>query len=239
MIVDLFIPCYIDQLYPQTALNMVKVLEKLDVGVHYNMSQTCCGQPAFNSGFREHCKEVAQKFIQDFNNDRPIVCPSASCVAMVKNYYPEMFHNSSLHNEYKQVQKNIYEFSDFLVNVLKVTDVGARLEGVATYHDSCAALRECKIKDEPRTLLSHVKGLQLVEMENTDTCCGFGGSFAIKFEPISVGMAEIKVENALKTKAQYLVSSDYSCLMHLDSYMKKQQTPLQVMHIADVLASGL
>ena len=238
MIVDIFVPCFIDQIYPDTAANMVKVLEKAGCGVNYNPDQTCCGQPAFNAGYWDHAKEVGEKFIKDFQNDRYIICPSASCVGMIKNYYPELFHNSALHNEYKQVQKNIFEFSDFLVNVLKVTDFGAELKGIATYHDACAALRECNIRQEPRTLLANVKGLELIEMRDTEVCCGFGGSFAVKFEPISVGMAEQKVERAIETDADYLISTDLSCLMHLESYMKKQQRGLRVMHLVDVLASG-
>jgi len=238
MIVDIFIPCFIDQIYPSAAMNMVKVLEHLGVGVNYNPEQTCCGQPAFNAGFWDQSKEVGEKFIHDFPNDRYIVSPSASCVGMVKNYYPEMFHNSVLHNEYKLVQKNIYEFSDFLVNVLNVTDVGARFEGIATYHDSCAALRELKIKEAPRILLGKVKGLELREMQEPETCCGFGGTFSVKYEPIAVGMAEQKIVHASATKAQYIISTDLSCLMHLEGYMKNHGTPMRTMHIADVLASG-
>jgi L-lactate dehydrogenase complex protein LldE len=238
MIVDIFIPCFIDQMFPDTAKNMVKILEKLNVGVNYNPEQTCCGQPAFNAGYWDMCKEVGEKFIHDFSNDRYIVSPSASCVGMVKNYYPELFHNTALHNEYKSIQKKIYELSDFLVNVLNVTDVGASLEGVATYHDSCAALRELNIKSTPRTLLSKVKGLELREMNDTETCCGFGGTFSVKFEPIAVGMAEQKIIHAEATKAQYLISTDASCLMHMDGYLKKQGKPMKTMHLADVLASG-
>jgi L-lactate dehydrogenase complex protein LldE len=238
MIVDIFIPCFMDQLFPETALNMVKVLEKAGCGVNYNIEQTCCGQPAFNAGYGDACKEVAQKFIHDFSNDRPIVCPSASCVGMVRNYYPEMFHNSSLHNEFKQVQKNIYEFSDFLVNVLGKTDFGAAFEGTATYHDSCSALRECRIKEEPRILLKNVRGLALKEMEDTETCCGFGGTFTVKYETISGSMAETKINNAVNTGADYLVSTDISCLMHLESYMKKSGKGPRIMHLADVLAQG-
>jgi len=239
MIVDLFIPCFIDQVYPDTALNMVKILEKVGCGVNYNPEQTCCGQPAFNAGYRDECKEVGEKFIREFQNDRYIVTPSASCSGFVKNYYPEMFHNSVLHNEYKQIQKNMFEISDFLVNVLKITDLGAKLEGVATYHDSCAALREYGIKREPRVLLEKVRGLELREMEDTETCCGFGGSFSVKFEPIAVGMGEQKVNNALKTGADYIISTDVSCLMHMDGYAKKQGKNLKMMHLVDVLASGL
>ncbi|MEI6817537.1 MAG: (Fe-S)-binding protein [Bacteroidota bacterium] len=238
MLVDIFIPCFIDQIYPDTAHNMVKVLEKVGCEIHYNPEQTCCGQPAFNGGHWDACKEVGQKFIKDFSNDRYIVAPSASCVGMVKNYYGEMFHNSALHNEFKQVQKNIYELSDFLVNVMHVSDLGAKLEGVATYHDSCAALREMNIKQEPRTLLAKVKGLELREMKDTDTCCGFGGTFSVKFDTIAVAMADNKVENAMATGADILISSDMSCLMHIEGFLKKQKNPMKVMHLADVLASG-
>jgi L-lactate dehydrogenase complex protein LldE len=238
MIVDIFIPCFIDQIYPETAANMVKILERLGCGVNYNPEQTCCGQPAFNAGYRDECKEVGEKFIREFQNDRYIVSPSASCAGFVKNYYPEMFHNSVLHNEYKQIQKNMFEFSDFLVNVLKITDLGAKLEGVATYHDSCAALREYGVKREPRLLLEKVRGLELREMKDVETCCGFGGSFSVKFEPIAVGMGEQKVENAIETGAEYIISTDVSCLMHMDGYAKKQGKNIKMMHLVDVLASG-
>jgi L-lactate dehydrogenase complex protein LldE len=238
MIVDIFIPCFIDQLHPNVGVNMVKILEKLGCGVNYNPEQTCCGQPAFNSGYWDEAREVGEKFIKEFQNDRYIVSPSASCTGFVKNYYPEMFSNSVLHNELKQIKKNMFEFSDFLVNVLKITDLGATLKGVATYHDSCAALREYGIKQEPRALLSKVRGLEVREIKDTEVCCGFGGTFSAKFEPIAAGMVEQKVKNALDTKAQYIVSTDMSCLLHIDSYIKQQKLDLKVMHITDVLASG-
>jgi L-lactate dehydrogenase complex protein LldE len=238
MIVDIFIPCFIDQLYPQAGFNMVKVLEKVGCAVNYNPEQTCCGQPAFNAGYWPEAREVGEKFIKEFQNDRYIVSPSASCVGMIKNYYPEMFHNSVLHNELKNVQKNIFEFSDFLVNVLKITDIGATLDGVATYHDSCSALREYGIKREPRVLLEKVRGLEVREMKDTDTCCGFGGSFSVKFEPIAVSMGEQKINNALATGAKYMISTDSSCLMHMEGYIKQKNIDLKMMHLADVLASG-
>lgn len=238
MIVDIFIPCFVDQFYPQTALNMVKVLEKLGCAVNYNPEQTCCGQPAYNGGFVDEAKEVGEKFIREFQNDRYIVTPSASCAGMVKNYYPKMFHNSVMHNSCKQVQKNMFEFSDFLVNVLKITDLGATLKGTATYHDSCSALREYGIKREPRVLLEKVRGLTLKEMKDTEMCCGFGGTFSVKYEPIAVGMAEQKVKCAVETEADYLISTDLSCLMHLDGYINKNGNKIKVMHLADVLANG-
>jgi L-lactate dehydrogenase complex protein LldE len=226
----------VDQLYPQTAFNMVKVLEKAGVTVEYNTNQTCCGQPAFNAGFREEAKEVCSKFIKDFSGADHIVAPSASCVGFVRNYYTTLFDNSSFHNEVKDLQKKVFEFSEFLVNVLGVEDLGATLKGKATYHDSCAGLRECKIKEEPRKLLAKVKGLELLEMNDVETCCGFGGSFAVKFESISIAMADQKVNHALETGADYIISTDLSCLMHLDGYIRYKGYSIRTMHIADVLA---
>jgi L-lactate dehydrogenase complex protein LldE len=238
MTVDIFIPCFIDQVFPETGFNMVKILEKFNVEVHYNDNQTCCGQMAFNSGFWDEAKAMGAKFIKDFPNNRPVVGPSASCTGFVRNYYSELFHNSSLHIEYKKLQKNIFEFTDFMVNILKVEDIGATFNAKVTYHDSCAALREYGIKDEPRKLLSKVKGLELIEMKDTDVCCGFGGTFSVKNEPISTAMAEQKVQNALDTGAEYIVSTDSSCLMHQQGYITKHKLPIKTIHIVDVLASG-
>ena len=238
MRVQLFIPCFVDQMYPHTGLNMARVLERLGCEVHYNQKQTCCGQPAFNAGYRDDARAVAQKFLKDFDEEYYIVAPSGSCAGYVRNYYEKLFENSSDHNRSKKVRGYLYEFTEFLVDVLKVEDVGATFEGKATYHDACGALRECGIKSQPRKLLQHVKGLELVEMAESETCCGFGGTFAVKFESISIGMAQTKVQSALATGAQYMVTTDVSCMMHVQGYIDKHGIPLQSMHIADVLASG-
>jgi L-lactate dehydrogenase complex protein LldE len=238
MTVDIFIPCFIDQFYPETGMNMVKVLRKAGVKVHYNPEQTCCGQMAFNSGFREEAQTLGTKFLKDFNNDRPIVGPSASCTGYVRNYFQELFYNSAYHLEYKRVAKNVIEITDFLVNKLGRTDFGAVFPHKVTFHDSCAGLREYRLKDEARQLLSKVKGLDLVEMKNRDVCCGFGGTFAVKHEAISTAMAQQKVNHALDTQAEFIVSTDLSCLMHMEAYIKKQKLPIQVMHVVDVIASG-
>lgn len=238
MNIQLFIPCFVDQLYPGTAFNTIKVLEKAGCGVSYNPDQTCCGQPAFNAGFWDESKSVCTKFLKDFKGADYIVSPSASCTGFVKNYYSKLFENSSLHHDVQDTGKRIYELTDFLVNVLKKDDFGATLHGKAVYHDSCAGLRECHIKQEPRKLLAKVNGLQLAEMIDVETCCGFGGTFAVKFEGISIGMGEQKTENALATGADYLISTDLSCLMHLQGYIDNKGYKLQTMHIADVLASG-
>jgi len=236
MNVQLFIPCFVDQLYPQTAFNMVKVLEKAGCTVKYNASQTCCGQPAFNAGFWDDARQVCTKFLKDFSGADYVVAPSASCVGFVRNYYSKLFDNSSHHNEVKDLQKRTFELSEFLVNVLHIDDFGAALPGKATYHDSCAGLRECKIKTEPRQLLGKVKGLQLAEMNDVETCCGFGGTFAVKFESISTAMADQKVINAMATGAEYIISTDLSCLMHIDGYIRYKNLSLKALHLADVLA---
>lgn len=238
MNVQLFIPCFVDQLYPETGFNMVKVLEKAGCTVSYNTNQTCCGQAAFNAGYWDEAKSVCSKFLKDFSGTDYIVGPSASCVGFVRNYYTKLFENSSQHHTVQDMNKRIFEFSEFLVDVLGIEKFGAELNGKATYHDSCAALRECKIKEGPRKLLAQVKGLTLTEMNDVETCCGFGGTFAIKFDSISVGMGEQKVENALATGAEYLISTDLSCLMHLGGYIKQKGYSIKPMHLADVLASG-
>ncbi len=222
-------------------MNMVKVLEKLGCEVRYNPNQTCCGQPAFNAGFFDEAREVATKFLDDFSNETAhyIVAPSASCVGMVRNAYQDIFVKSSNLVKYRTMQRKVYELTEFLTDVLGITSIaGATLQGKATYHDSCSALRECHIKEGPRALLESVQGLELVEMEDTETCCGFGGTFAVKFEAISTAMAEQKVDNAIATGADFIVSTDSSCLMHLEAYIQKQKKPIRTMHIADVLASG-
>lgn len=238
MKVQLFIPCFVDQLYPQTAFNMIKVLRKAGCEVTYNTNQTCCGQPAFNAGFWDEAKSVCYKFLKDFDTADYIVAPSASCVGFVKNYFSKLFDDPAILSQVENTGKRIFEFSEFLIDVLRMDNIGASLNAKATYHDSCAALRECKIKESPRKLLSNVKGLELIEMNDVETCCGFGGTFAIKFEGISIGMADQKVTNALSTGASLIISTDLSCLMHMDGYIKGKNLRLKTMHIADVLACG-
>ena len=238
MKVQLFIPCFIDQLYPQVAFNTVKILEKAGCTVAYNTQQTCCGQPAFNAGFWGESKDVCTKFVQDFDGADYIVSPSASCAGFVRNNYGKLFENNAFQSPAKKVSSQIFELSEFLVKVLAVTELGASFNGKATFHDSCAGLRECNIKTEPRALLSQVNGLELVEMNDTETCCGFGGSFAVKYDTISVAMADQKIDHAIATEAEYIISTDMSCLMHLDGRINFNGQQIKVIHLADVLASG-
>lgn len=236
MNVQLFIPCFVDQLYPEVGMHTAAVLEKAGCKVRYNPKQTCCGQPAYNAGFMQEARVVSEKFVSDFSGEEYIVAPSGSCIGYVRSAFDEMFETASCKHEARSVKKRSYELSEFLVDVLKVEDLGAELNGVATYHDACGALRECGIKEGPRRLLSNVKGLELREMKECETCCGFGGTFAVKYEPISIGMAMTKVNSAMEQKADYLISTDISCLMHVDGYIRHAGLKLKTLHLAQVLA---
>jgi len=239
MTVDLFVPCFIDQFYPQTAFNVIKVLEKAGVKAAYNPEQTCCGQPSYNSGYWDETKALAKKFINDFEGIQTIVSPSASCTGFIKNYYGHLFtEDDENFGPQNQLKARLFELTDFLVNQLNFTDFGASFPHKVCYHDACTALREYGIKKEPRILLSKVEGLELVEMEDTETCCGFGGTFSAKFHSISSAMTEQKVEKALATGAEYIISTESSCLMNIEAYILKNKLPIKPIHIADILASG-
>lgn len=236
MKIDIFIPCFIDQIFPDTASNVIKILNRLNVETIYNPSQTCCGQIAFNGGYWKETKEVAKKFISEFSHERPIVCPSASCAGFIKNNYPEMFKDTILFESAKKISGNMYELTDFIVNYLKVTNLNATFNKKVTYHSACSALREYGIINEPLTLLNNVKGLELIPLEDSSTCCGFGGTFSVKHEPISTAMAQQKINNAIKTGAEYIVSTEASCLINLDGYIKKNNINIKAIHIADILS---
>jgi L-lactate dehydrogenase complex protein LldE len=239
MNVDVFIPCFIDQFYPETALSFIQLLKKAGCDVNYNPEQTCCGQPSFNSGYWKETKTLAVKFLEDFKNAEIIVAPSASCTGFIKNYYRKVFADDSIFLEKtNELSPRIFEFSDFLVNRIKKVEFGSVFNHKVTFHDSCAGLREYGIKKEPRVLLQNVKGLELVEMEKLDTCCGFGGTFSAKFHSISTAMTEQKVEHAMKTGAEYIVSTEASCLMNIEAYIKKQKLPIKTIHLADLLTAG-
>ena len=238
MDIQLFIPCYIDQLYPETAFNTVKVLENAGCTVHFNSEQTCCGQPAFNTGYWDEARTLAVKFLTDFKPDMPVVSPSGSCTGYIRNHYRKLFEGQSEKlAQLDALYPHIFELSDFLVNVLKVTDLEAFFPHKVTFHDSCSALREYGIKDEPRQLLRKVKGLELIEMCESDTCCGFGGTFAVKNAAISTAMDEKKVRNALETGAEFIISTEASCLMNINGYIQKHKLPIKGIHLADVLAA--
>src|ERR1700733_5247980 len=236
--VSLFVTCIIDQLFPKVGMAMADVLESAGCSVDFPEDQTCCGQPAFNSGYRDEARTVARHFLKVFDRDEYIVVPSGSCTSMVSHHFAEIFQDfpSELAATHA-LEPKVYEFSSFLTNVLHLEDVGARFEGVVTYHDSCHALRELKIKDGPRRLLGNVKGLELREMDIAQECCGFGGPFSVKFPEVSGGMARTKIESIRKTGAKTVVSIDSSCLMQLRGALSRAGLPIETMHLAEILAS--
>jgi L-lactate dehydrogenase complex protein LldE len=236
--VSLFVTCIVDQVFPDVGLAMASVLERLGCRLDFPEDQTCCGQPAFNSGYRDEARKVARHALGVLRNAEYVVVPSGSCTSMMTHHYAELFSgDSQMLEEVRRLEHKTWEFSQFLTEIAHVDDVGARFDGVATYHDSCHALRELKIKQGPRRLLSHVKGLELREMETAEECCGFGGTFSVKFPEVSGGMARTKIDSILKTGAGVVVSIDSSCLMQLQGAIHRAGLPIRTMHLAEVLAS--
>ncbi len=222
-------------------MNMLRVLERLGMDVRYDPAQTCCGQPAFNTGYHHEAAALARKFLDIFDRDGSeyIVAPSGSCTTMVAAFYGTQLGLSGEYAEMaERVGGRIREFTSFLVDVLEVRDVGARFDGSVTVHDSCHALRELHIKQQPRTLLSAVTGLELVEMDAAEVCCGFGGTFAVKFADVSTAMAEEKVDSILRSGADVVTGVDSSCLMQIDGMLRRRGSRVRTMHIADILGSG-
>ncbi|MBL7923627.1 MAG: (Fe-S)-binding protein [Bacteroidia bacterium] len=238
MIVDLFIPCYIDQFQPETARNTLKVLQRMGCGVNYNIEQTCCGQPAYEDGYRDYCKEVGEKLIHEFQDDRYIVCPGPGCVNTVRHYYPALFHNSALHNEYKMVQKHFIELGDFLVNVMHATDIGASFTARALVLDGCVCKSDSPAANPQLALLKKVRNLVIAEPSDILPCCGIGGGLDRKNEALTVKMANDLLKVAGEVGADTLISNDPLCLMHLQGVISKQHAPFKTIHLADVLASG-
>lgn len=215
---------------------MVRVLERLGHCVDYREEVVCCGQPAFNSGYWDEARPVARRTLELLSSADVIVSASGSCGAMLKVFYPELFHHQPEEKTAKQLASKCYEFSEFLVDRLGVTDVGAHFPARVTFHDGCHGLRELRLKSQPRTLLKHVRGLELVEMGESETCCGFGGTFSAKFPMISTAMGEVKCISAEETGADYIVSNDSSCLMQIQGLMDRRKKPLKTLHLAEVLA---
>jgi len=232
------VTCIVDQLFPQVGMAMAGVLERVGCQVEFPEDQTCCGQPAFNSGFRREAREVARQFLKAFGDAEYVVVPSGSCTSMITHHYEDLFRKEPDTLEViRSLKSRVWEFSQFLVDVLKVDDVGARLNKVVTFHDSCHALRELKVKDGPRRLLSNVQGLTLKEMDIPEECCGFGGTFSVKFADVSGAMANTKVESILRTGADAVVGVDASCLMQIKGALSRADSRVETLHLAEVLAS--
>ena len=234
MTVTLFIPCFVDALYPRVGISMVEILERLGHPVVCPEEIACCGQPPFNSGYWDEARAIAAPVLDRLRDAEAVVIGSGSCGAMVKKFYPDVFAGTPQAELAKHISARTWEFSDFLVNQLGATDLGAKFPHKVTYHDGCHGLRELGIKSAPRALLGKVAGLELVEMPD-EVCCGFGGTFAAKFPMISTAMGEVKCASAAETGAEYIVSSDSSCLMHIQGLLSRQGSPLKTIHLAEVL----
>ena len=236
--VSLFVTCMVDQLFPKIGLAMTEVLEGLGFQVDFPEAQTCCGQPAFNSGYRTEACAVARYFLNVFEASEAIVVPSGSCTAMITHHFSELFHNDSVERQRAEhLASRVREFSEFLTQVAGVEDVGARLEEVATFHDGCHALRELGIHSAPRRLLARVRGLELREMQPAAECCGFGGTFSVKFAELSGAMAQAKLDAIARTGAHTVISLDPSCLMQIQGAVSRAGLKLRTLHLAEVLAS--
>ncbi len=236
MTVSLFIPCFVDLLYPRVGISIVQILEQLGHKIDFAEDLNCCGQPAFNSGYWDEARGLALPVMHRLKNAEAVVIASGSCGAMLKVFYPQLFAGTEHEQAAKELSSKCFEFSDFLVTKLGVTDLGARFPAKVTFHDGCHGLRELGIKKAPRQLLEKVRELQLVEMKE-EVCCGFGGTFAAKFPMISTAMGEVKCDQAADTGAEYIVSSDSSCLMHIQGIADKQGRKLKTIHLAEVLTS--
>ena len=237
MKVTLFATCLVDLFQSNVGKATVEVLERLGCEIELPESQICCGQPAYNSGYTKESKEAMKKMIQTFADAEYVVTPSGSCAAMFKEY-PQLFKG---YPKWEQKAINLadktYELTQFIVDVLKVTDVGARLEGTGTYHTSCHMTRLLKVKESPAILLSHVKGLEMIPLPDAQNCCGFGGTFSVKMGDISGQMVEDKACNTINTGADYLIGGDAGCLMNIGGRLQRKGEPVKVMHIAEVLNS--
>ena len=235
--VTLFIQCLVDGIYPEVGQAMVAIFRKLDIELACPEQQTCCGQPAFNAGYQSEARVAARRFIKIFESADVIVCPSGSCVTMVRHHYPQLFEGDAAWSQRaRQVAAKTFELTEYLVDVLEVTDLGARFDGMVTYHDSCHLLRNLRIKEQPRQLLSRISGLEFVEMNDSDRCCGFGGSFSFKYADISAAMTQDKVNNIIASGADTVVGCDMGCLMNIQGLINRKGADIRVMHIAQLLA---
>jgi len=241
MRVSLFITCLVDQLFPDVGEAMVATLRRLGIDVNFNDAQTCCGQVAFNTGYRPEARAMAEHFVRTFEKDNAdfIVAPSGSCTAMVRNFYGELFHgpnDGEWRERLTRVRPRLREFSEFIVNELGIEDVGARFPSRVTYHDACHLLRELGVADQPRRLIRAVRDVDYVEMDAPDTCCGFGGTFSVKYGEISNAILQEKLARIANSGVEYVVANDSSCLMQIAGGLSRAGSPVKTMHLAELLA---
>jgi len=236
--VTLFIQCLVDGIFPEVGEAVVGIFRKLGVSLTCPTRQTCCGQPAFNSGYQGEARVAARRFIEIFQTAETIVCPSGSCVTMVRHHYPQLFADDAAWLQRAQeVAAKTFELTEYLVDILGVDDLGAHYNGVVTYHDSCHLLRNLRVIEQPRSLLRKIAGVEFVEMNDSDRCCGFGGSFSFKYGDISAAMAEDKVNNIIASGADTVVGCDMGCLMNIQGMLSRKGSSIKAMHIAQLLAS--
>ena len=239
--VSLFVTCIVDMIYPHTGISVVEILDHLGIEVKFPMSQTCCGQVGFNSGFWNDAREVAKSFLTAFADAEVIVAPSGSCSSMIRHYYPELFKDEPEWLERATWAADItWEFTEYLVDGLGISDIGATLPPTkVAFHDACHGYRLMELKDQARTLANNVKGVEVTMLNGHDQCCGFGGLFAVKMSEISNAMLTDKVKNINAVEADVIITGDASCLTQMNGGLSRQQSNRRVQHIADFLASGL
>ena len=237
--VTLFIQCLLDVFHPLACQSMLDIFRKLGIPVIIPQDQTCCGQPAFNSGYRHEARKLARHFWDVFQQADVIVCPSGSCVYMIRHHYPVLFEEDPVWwSRAREIGTRTYEFTEFLVDVLKTVDVGSAYSGRVTYHDSCHLARGLGIREQPRQLIRNIRGIELVEMPNSDRCCGFGGAFSIKYADISGALVDDKIEAIQASGADTVVGCDMGCLMNIEGRLSRTGSKIRVMHIAELLANG-
>jgi len=240
MHVSLFITCYTDTLFPETGRAVVAVLERLGHTVAFPEAQTCCGQMHVNTGYQREALPLLRHFAETFRDAEVIVSPSASCVGLVRELYPALAQrtgDAALVAEVERLGERVFEFSEFLVKQLGVSDVGAYYPHRVTYHPTCHSLRGLKVGDAPAQLLQNVRGLELVPLENEAECCGFGGTFAVKNADTSLAMLSDKVRCVLNSKAEVCVAADNSCLLHIGGALHRGRTGVKTVHLAEILAA--
>jgi len=238
--VALFITCFNDTLFPDTGRATVKVLERLGVGVDFPLEQTCCGQMHFNTGYQREATPLVRRFVEIFGSYEAVVSPSGSCVGMVRELFPmaaELVNDKQLLYEVEELSTKVFELSEFLVNKLEVTDVGAYYPHRVTYHPTCHSLRMLKVGDAPLRLLENVRGIDFVELPEAQECCGFGGTFAVKNVDTSVAILSDKLRHVLDTEAEVCTAGDNSCLMHIGGGLMRQRAGIETVHLAEILAS--
>lgn len=240
MRISIFITCLSNMFYPDLGVTMTKIFNRLGHTVDFPDQQACCGQISFNSGYMEDTRVVARKLIDAFEESEVVVAPSGSCIGMIHHNYPTLFKDDPIYlKKANDLINKSYEFSQFIVNVLKQPDLGSRYDAKVTYHPSCHATRLMGIKDEPLTLLQHIQGLEIVPLPEAQLCCGFGGTFSIKMPDISEAMVQEKAQHVLESGADILTGLDMGCLMNISGYLEKHGHSIPAMHVIQLLGKGM